>query len=111
MTPPCHNTWKGATAFGRREGLTVNALEKLSARTTDAGPLSSAAFDDLPDGIDLDCTEPDFASFEAGDQYRPKHSAGALRNAFLAIFSSTAGWDTVRGTGLIATDALESRIP
>lgn len=76
-----------------------------------ANKISAAAIDDFPDGIDLDCTEPDFASFEADYQYRPKHSAEALRNAFLAIFSSTAGWETFRGTGLIAADELESRIP
>jgi hypothetical protein len=76
-----------------------------------AGKISTNVENDYPDGVDLDCTEPDFAEFNEQYGYRPVHSAEELQNAFYAIFSSTSNWNTYRGSGLIHADDLESKIP
>lgn len=84
-----------------------NELDDMVA----AGQISPAVREDFPDGVDLDCTEPDFADFHAEYGYRPDHDPEALQNAFYAIFTSTRGWRTYRGSGLIPAEELESRIP
>jgi hypothetical protein len=79
-------------------------------RMISARKVSTAVRKDFPDGVDLDCTEPDFAAFETQYGYRPEHDAELLRGAFFAIFSSTRGWQTYRGSGLIPAVELESKI-
>lgn len=66
---------------------------------------------DFPDGADLDCTEPDFNDFQKEYGYRHPFNADDLQNTFYAIFSSTQGWNSYRGTGLIHADELEAKIP
>jgi len=73
--------------------------------------ISAQAFVDFPDGVDLDCTEPDFNEFREAYGYNHEYSADDLQNAFYAIFSSTKDWSTYRGTGLIHADELEAKIP
>jgi len=75
------------------------------------GKLSEQALTDFPDGVDLDCTEPDFNEFRKTYGLSPEYKADELQNAFYAIFSSTKGWNSYRGTGLIHADELEAKIP
>ena len=58
-------------------------------RLITAGRLHAHARDDFPDGVDLDCTLPDFVEFEDSYGYRPEADPEALQAAFFAIFSST----------------------
>jgi hypothetical protein len=75
------------------------------------GELDEQVVTDYPDGVDLDCTEPDFNEFQNTYGFSPEYTAEELQNAFYAIFSSTKNWNTYRGTGLIHADELESKIP
>jgi hypothetical protein len=72
-------------------------LDRLIA----AGGISARVKQDLPDGVDLDCTEPDFAEFERLYGFRPQEDPSQLLAAFLAVLSSTKNWRRFRGTGLI----------
>ncbi len=81
-------------------------LERLAAE----GQIAHRALVDFPDGLDLDCTEPDFRQFEETYDYRHPHDAGKLRQAFLAIFSSTHDWRKFRGSGYLAAADLEAEL-
>lgn len=72
--------------------------------------ISKKALTDLPDGVDLGCTEPDFDEFEGLYGYRPPHDPVDLRQAFLSILSSTRRWKTFRGTGFIPAARIESQL-
>lgn len=76
-------------------------------RLIEAGSLESVVREDFPDGVDLDCTLPDFAEFEESYGYRPHFDPEALQAAFFAMFSSTRNWRRFRGTGLIPKTDLE----
>ncbi len=76
----------------------------------DTGKISPKVMEDFPDGVDLDCTEPDFDEFHRLYNYRPEHSPDVLRDAFFAIFSSTRGWKTFRGTGMMSSEQIESML-
>jgi len=76
----------------------------------DNGKMNGSILKDYPDGLDLDCTEPDFKELELLYGYRPKHSPDMLRNAFLAIFSSTWNWKKFRGTGYINAKEIENQL-
>lgn len=73
--------------------------------------ISKQVITDFPDGVDLDCTAPDFNEFRKEYGFIPEYSAEELQQAFYAIFSSTKGWSTYRGTGLIHAAELEAKIP
>lgn len=73
--------------------------------------INNLVLTDYPDGVDLDCTEPDFNEFREDYGFIPEYTADDLQNAFYAIFSSTKGWSTYRGTGLIHAQELEAKIP
>jgi hypothetical protein len=72
--------------------------------------ISSYAIEDYPDGIDLGCTEVDFAEFERAYGYRPETSPVILRRAFFAILSSTHHWKKFRGSGFVPAVDLEQHI-
>jgi len=74
------------------------------------GKVRPQVLDDFPDGVDLGCTEPDFADFERSYAYRPPLSPDALRRAFFAIFSTTHDWRSFRGTGFMPAAELEERV-
>jgi hypothetical protein len=75
-----------------------------------ADKLSAHIREDFPDGVDLDCTPPDFAAFERDYGYRPEVDPEELQAAFFAMFSSTRNWRRFRGTGLIPKVDLERMI-
>ena len=79
-------------------------------RLHDAGEIAAKAIEDLPDGVDLGCTEPDFAEFEELYGYRPPHDPEELRRAFFTIFSTTRDWESFRGTGFVAAGELERQV-
>lgn len=74
------------------------------------GRISDLALEDLPDGVDLSCTEPDFVELEELYGYRPPYDPEALLRAFFAIFSTTRGWKTFRGSGFIPAADLEMQL-
>ena len=79
-------------------------LKSLSSK----GNISRTVLEDFPDGVDLDCTEPDFADFYEQYKFRPEDSPESLCNAFFAIFSTTHNWTKFRGTGFICAEQIES---
>lgn len=79
-------------------------------RLRDRGQLSDLAIRDLPDGVDIGCTDPDFSEFEELYGYRPPNDPEALQRAFFAIFSTTRKWKTFRGSGFIPAVDLEMQI-
>ncbi|MHC4429096.1 MAG: hypothetical protein ACYS0D_10925 [Planctomycetota bacterium] len=72
--------------------------------------ISRQALEDFPDGVDLDCTEPDFHEFEELYGYRPPMAPEALQRAFFAIFSATREWERFQGSGMIPSADLERRV-
>ena len=76
-------------------------------RLITAGRIEARVKEDYPDGVDLDCTRPDFEVFERSYAYRPEVDPEALQAAFYAMFSSTRNWRRFRGTGLIPKADLE----
>ncbi len=81
-------------------------LKKLSKQ----GRISPKAVEDFPDGVDIGCIEADFEEFEKSYDYKIPLDPKALRNAFLAILSSTHKWKEFRGTGFIPAADLERHI-
>ncbi len=79
-------------------------------RLHDEGKLAARALDDLPDGVDLGCTEPDFAEFKQLYGYRPPLPPDDLRRAFYALFSTTRDWRLFRGSGFIPKADLERQV-
>jgi len=73
--------------------------------------ISPRVLEDFPDGVDLDCTEPDFADFQREYGFRPPHDPDSLQHAFFAILSSTRGWRGHRGVGLLQAEELEEVVP
>jgi len=86
--------------------IPVNELERLRA----GDEIAADALRDFPDGVDLDCTRPDFDEFERIYGFRPDNDPKALRRAFFALFSSTRDWERFRGSGFVPAIDLESRI-
>lgn len=74
------------------------------------GRIAQLALDDLPDGVDLGCTEADFAEFDELYGYRPPYEPAALQRAFFAIFSTTRNWRNFRGSGFIPASDLEAQM-
>jgi hypothetical protein len=79
-------------------------------RLHDEGQISDLALEDLPDGVDLSCTEPDFAEFKELYGYRPPYDPDALLRAFFAVFSTTRKWKSFRGSGFIPAKDLEMQM-
>lgn len=73
-------------------------------------PRGKKILTDFPDGLDLDCTEPDFTDFHDVYGWRPTADPEALQRAFFAIFSSTRGWKKFQGTGSIRAQELEAHV-
>ena len=95
-------------SFGRTRlsyFMPVEHLQELAA----AEKISANVLEDFPDGVDLDCTEPDFANFESAYGFRPKSKATFLREAFLAMYSATHDWENFHGTGFVRASDLESK--
>jgi hypothetical protein len=76
----------------------------------DENKISAQVLEDFPDGVDLDCTEPDFVEFHDQYKYRPEITPDALRRAFFAIFSTTYEWESFRGSGFIPAADLERQV-
>ncbi len=74
------------------------------------GGVKKEALRDFPDGVDLSCTEPDFAEFEDLYGFRPTADPEALQRAFAAILSTTREWQTFQGSGFIPAADLEGRV-
>jgi hypothetical protein len=72
--------------------------------------ISPHVLEDYPDGVDLGCTEVDFAVFDTAYGYRPESSPDVLRQAFFAILTSTHNWKKFRGTGFIPAADLERHV-
>jgi hypothetical protein len=81
-------------------------LKKLSKQ----GRISPKAVKDFPDGVDIGCIEADFEEFEKYYEYKIPLDPKDLRNAFLAILSSTHKWEQFRGSGFIPAADLEDHI-
>lgn len=79
-------------------------------RLKDQGLLADQALIDLPDGVDLGCTGPDFVEFEQLYGYRPPLEPEALQRAFFAILSSTRRWKAFRGSGDMLAVDLETQV-
>ena len=79
-------------------------------RLHEAGRISELALKDLPDGVDLSCTEPDFVEFEELYGYRPPYDPKARLRAFFAVFSTTRNWRSFRGSGFIPAKDLEMQM-
>ena len=79
-------------------------------RLNNQGLLAEQALTDLPDGVDLGCTGPDFVEFEDLYGYRPPLDPEALQRAFFAILSSTRRWKAFRGSGDIPAADLEKQV-
>ncbi len=79
-------------------------------RLNNQGLLSDQALTDLPDGVDLGCTGPDFVEFEELYGYRPPLAPEALQRTFFAILSSTRRWKAFRGSGDIPSVDLEKQV-
>jgi len=79
-------------------------------RLVNRGQLAEQALTDLPDGVDLGCTRPDFAEFEELYGYRPPLDPEALQRSFFAILSSTRRWKAFRGSGFIPAADLEKQV-
>ncbi len=77
-------------------------LERLKAEGLD-----NRAIHDFPDGLDLTCTEPDFAEFHRLYGYRPEHDPNALRNAFYSLWTDTKGWQRETQVGFIPAPVIE----
>ncbi|MEM7145317.1 MAG: hypothetical protein AAF591_09290 [Verrucomicrobiota bacterium] len=84
-----------------------NELEHLVA----SGEVSEQAVTDYPDGVDLGCTEWDFAEFEDIYGYRPPFDPEALSRTFFAVLSTNRKWKKIRGTGFIPAREFESYVP
>lgn len=69
--------------------------------------IADVVLEDFPDGVDLDCTDLDFAAFSDEYGYRPRYSPEALCNAFYAILSTTRAWSRYRGTGFVTVDQMD----
>lgn len=76
----------------------------------EATAIRPRVLEDYPDGVDLDCTEPDFADFERRYGYRPEVDPQALQSAFFALLSSTRNWRRFRGTGFLPKGDLEKLV-
>lgn len=79
-------------------------------RLIEADDIRPDVLEDYPDGVDLDCTPPDFADFERRYGYRPDAAPEALQSAFFALLSSTRNWRHFRGTGFLPKSDLERTI-
>ena len=69
--------------------------------------ISPKVLEDFPDGIDLNCTESNFAEFQKGYGYRPPLAPDSIHRAFFALLSSTRDWKNFRGTGFIPVKDIE----
>lgn len=66
--------------------------------------------EEFPDGVDLNCMEPDFAEFEREYGFRPRFDPAALRRAFFTLFSDTHDWENFRGSGMIPAAEIEQLV-
>ncbi len=83
--------------------IPADHLRRLIAQ----GEVSPRVIDDYPDGVDLDCTEPDFEEFHQIYGYRPHTAPESILRAFFALLSSTRDWKKFRGSGYIPAVDIE----
>jgi hypothetical protein len=69
--------------------------------------ISPKVLEDYPDGVDLNCTESNFAEFQERYGYRPPLAAESIQRAFFALLSSTRDWKNFRGSGFIPAKDIE----
>jgi len=74
------------------------------------GKIDPKILEEFPDGVDLDCTETDFAEFSEHYKFVHPFTAEQIHNTFFAIFSTTKNWKNYRGSGLMPAKELESNI-
>lgn len=90
--------------------LTYHIPIEILEEMVEGGKIARVALRDYPDGIDLDCSPPDFNDFEKRYKFRPPFEPEPLRRAFKTLFSSMEDWDNFRGTGFLAASYLEGLI-
>lgn len=96
-------------SYGRFRLTYFIPLEELR-RLVAAGEIKASVVEDFPDGVDLDCTEPDFNDFRDTYEYRPSFDAVQLCNAFLAIYSTTDQWKSNHCTGFVMASVVEKNL-
>jgi hypothetical protein len=79
-------------------------------RLVQDGSVKAVVLEDYPDGVDLNCTKPDFREFHDLYGYQPDNDPEELRRAFFAMFSATRDWKSFRGAGYIPAADLESLV-
>ena len=72
--------------------------------------LSKQALHEFPDGLDLPCTEADFADFDQRYGYRPPTDPEALRSAFFALWSDTKNWQKSIHAGFVPAEVIEQNV-
>ncbi|HKJ27068.1 MAG TPA: hypothetical protein VJ965_05495 [Anaerolineales bacterium] len=87
--------------------IPLTILEQMVANKD----IAKTALRDYPDGIDLDCSTPDYDEFEKRYKYRPPYEPDPLCRTFKTVFSSLEDWDTFNGTGFLSASYLEELIP
>jgi hypothetical protein len=86
--------------------IPINILTKL----VEQDKIAKKALKDFPDGIDIDCSVPDYNEFEKAYRYRPSADPEAVRRTFRSLISSIEIWDDFIGTGFLGAKYLESLI-
>lgn len=74
------------------------------------GEIKEEALRDFPDGIDLDCYEPDYQEFNNAYGYHPPADPEAVKRAFVTLFNELENWSTFKGSGVIKADYLEGLV-
>jgi hypothetical protein len=87
--------------------LTYYLPIELLHQLVNTDQISADVLKDFPDGVDLDCTEPDFNEFQRHYHYRPEPAPDAIQRAFFTLLTSTKGWRNFRGSGFISARDIE----
>jgi hypothetical protein len=91
--------------------LTYHIPIQILEQMVENGDISKNALRDYPDGIDLDCTLPDYKEFKKRYKYRPPYDPEPVRRAFKSLISSLEDWDTFHGSGFLSASYLEGLVP
>ena len=76
-------------------------------RLVQDGSIKAEVLEDYPDGVDLNCTKPDYEEFHELYGYRLDNDPEELQRAFFALLSATRDWESFRGSGFIPAADLE----
>ena len=96
-------------SFGRIRLTYFVPADHLSQMVSD-GRINQNVLKDFPDGVDIDCTEPDFEEFKVCYGFRPEYNADLLRDSFFAMYSTTRDWKSFHGTGFVKAAELERNV-